>query len=346
MSSTIRTRYTGDMFGVAQRPMKRLTPAADPLPFHLQPRDLEIVRVVHRYGFATTDQVVRHVGGARRGVANRLKLLFDHKILGRPKHQYLLLRAFHSLGNPGLVYTVRTQGVRLLAQHGDAVEVAANWSNRNEQVVPFTLNHEVDVAETMLAFELACRAAEPDIELIDQDRLLRQFPASTRASAKPFACAQTVTLSDRMQPLLLTTLPDRLFSLAYADGTRHNFALERDRGTMSIGSKRTRLIGKASIRKKLLGYWSLWKAGLHEQRWGFQRFRLLTVTTSEKRIANMLQCQREVTNNSAAGLFLYATPQRIAEHGILGPAWVSADGDGLWLLPAATRRNVDPKGEV
>src|SRR5688572_28571705 len=141
------------------------------------------------------------------------------------------------------------------------------------------------------------------MEVIDQDRLLATFPEETRRSSKPLACEQSVRLPQLKQRLALTTIPDRLFSLSYSDGTRHNFALERDRGTMSVGTKRTRLVGKSSIRKKQIGYLHLWKSGLHDKRWAFKRFRVLTITTSDKRIAKMLKVQREVTNNTAAGLF-------------------------------------------
>ena len=45
---------------------------------------------------------------------------------------------------------------------------------------------------------------------------------------------------------------------------------------MDIKSKT--LIGKSSFRRKLLGYFQLWKEERHTQRWGFKSFRVLTIT--------------------------------------------------------------------
>jgi hypothetical protein len=73
----------------------------------------------------------------------------------------------------------------------------------------------------------------------------------------------------------------------------------------------------------------------HREQWGFQGFRVLTVTPSESRIKGMLTVQRKITNGRAAAMFLYTTPQRLAEHGAFAPIWMSADGDGQRLLQEA-----------
>ena len=109
---------------------------------------------------------------------------------------------------------------------------------RAEAVVPFTLNHEVDVAETMLEFELACRASAHPIELVDQDRLLTTFPAGRARRQSLSACELSVRLPHLSKPIDLTVIPDRIFCLLYPDGTRH-IAWSRpqlDRGTMSVGT--------------------------------------------------------------------------------------------------------------
>ena len=110
-------------------------------------------------------------------------------------------------------------------------------------------------------------------------------------------------------PLNIAVVPDRVFSLALPNSTRHNFALGLDRDTMDIKAKR--IAGKPSFRRKLLDYFHAWRERKHTDTWGFHSFRVLTITTSEKRIANMMAAQHEITNGSAAGLFLYTTPDRL-----------------------------------
>lgn len=240
------------------------------------------------------------------------------------------MRAFHSVGNPDLVYALGREGARLLSQHGERINPALDWARKNDDVVPFTLSHEIDVAQTMLDFERACRASTPKIELLDQDRLFDLLPEETRDSPKPLSCKLSVRVAQLREPLKITIIPDRLFRFQYANNTQHNFALEQDRGTMTVGTNRTPLSGRSSFRKKLIVYSNLWRQGLHTKRWGFQRFRVLTITTSEDRIAAILEAQRQVT--SIHGLFLYSTRERIAEHGILGPAWISAVSDRVALV--------------
>ena len=132
----------------------------------------------------------------------------------------------------------------------------------------------------------------------------------------------------------LNVIPDRLFSFAYPDNTGHHFALEIDRGTMDVGhrSKRLRLTGKSTFKRKHIAYFEAWKQDRHREQWGFRGFRILTVTPSETRIHNMIDAQRQVTNGAAAGLFLYTTPQRLADEGAFGRVWMSSETDGVSLL--------------
>ena len=50
---------------------------------------------------------------------------------------------------------------------------------------------------------------------------------------------------------------------------------------MDVTSKR--LVGKASFVRKLTGYYASFRQGKHSEAWGVKAFRVLTVTTSDKR---------------------------------------------------------------
>lgn len=315
---------------------KRLTPASEPKSFRFQAsddnsRDLAILQLVARVGNASSDQIVRHVvdtlGGSERGTRNRLKLLFDHKFLTRPKLQYVTLTTY----NAPLCYGLGTRGARLLAEHGERINDKLDWSAKGAQV-PLQLAHTLDVAEFVLAFDAACRDL-PGLHLLDQTTLVDFMPEVTRAAANPFSCVVPVKLPNKREPLDLTVIPDRLLCVHYANNTRHAYALELDRGTMPVGDKKSKLVGRSTFRKKLLAYYHLWNQDLHDQRWGFKGgFRVLTVTTSEARIRSMLEAQREIT--AVSQLFLYSTPQRLSTHGAFGPAWITSTHDDVSLLPA------------
>jgi hypothetical protein len=127
-------------------------------------------------------------------------------------------------------------------------------------------------------------------------------------------------------------VPDRLFSVAYPDNLRHNFALELDRATADLRSKT--LVGKSSFRRKLIGYFHAWRAHRHTETWGFQSFRVLTITPSAWRLENMLALLRDVTDGAASGLFLFTTSERFASEGTLR-AWLNGLGEPTGLGPQA-----------
>jgi protein involved in plasmid replication-relaxation len=337
MSARDRRRYNNEdrMPTIFATAPKRLTRAPEPKSFRFQAnddnsRDLAICSFVGRVGNASSDQIVRHIidtlGGSERGIRNRLRLLFDHGFLTRPKLQYVTLTTY----NAPLCYGLGTRGARLLAEHGERINDKLDWSARGAQV-PLQLEHTLGVAELILAFDTACRA-HPGLQLVDQAALVDVMPDAARSAANPFACVVPVKLADKREALDLTIIPDRLLCVLYPNNTRHAYALELDRGTMPVGDKKSKLLGRSTFRKKLLAYYHLWNQDLHDHRWGFKGgFRVLTVTTSEARIRSMLEAQREITTVSQ--LFLYSTPQRLTKHGAFGPAWITSTTDAVSLLP-------------
>jgi Replication-relaxation len=202
-----------------------------------------------------------------------------------------------------------------------------DWSLKNARATALFLAHTIETAETMIAFELACRERGA-ITLIDHHDLLSYLPEETREDDAPFHAR--VAIRAGREPLTIGVIPDRMFSLAFESRTRLNFALELDRGTMDI--KARQLAGKSSFRRKLLGYHQLWKEGLHTSRWGFKAFRVLTVTPSEKRIEHMIAVQKEIVGQAGSNLFLFTTPKRLQEKSPLADVWVSGKGQIVSLL--------------
>ena len=306
----------------ATAPIKRLSRPEVPPPFRVTDRDIAILRAIGQFRFLSSLQVQRIVGGSERGVRNRLRNLFAHAYLDRPQHQRAELAGFL---NPPLVYGLGKNGARLLADLGSPIDHRLDWTTKNTRATSPFLAHTIEVAETMMAFTSACLdAASP--RLLDHHELLPLMPEATRDAPDPFALR--VKFRHRSKELAIAVVPDRLFALVYPD-TRHNFALELDRGTMDINAKR--LVGKSSFRRKLLGYFHAWREKRHTDVWDFKSFRILTVTTSEKRIENMIAAQRDVAADCPPGLFLYSTPQRLSKHGALGPAWVTSKSSSVSL---------------
>lgn len=311
-------------------PLKRLSrPQSGALPpLRIGSQHIAMVQAVAQARFLSSEQITRKVGGSHQKNLRRLQKLWAHGFLDRPMQQHAELAAFFDQGNRPLVYALGRRGARLLADHGMAIDHKLDWTTKNVRATAPFLAHTIDTAECMLAFEFDVRA-RPGLRLFDHHELLQLMPEATREARDPFALR--VTVNHEQRNLAIAVVPDRLFSIAsQGANTRQNFALERDRGTMVIGTKETKLT-KSSYRRKLIAYADAFQKKKHTQVWGFQSFRVLTVTTSEVRITNMIAAQCEATN-APAGLFLYSTPERIAEHGALGPAWTSAKADRISLV--------------
>jgi hypothetical protein len=310
-------------------PLKRLSRPAKPPPFLMTERDVTILAAVARFRFLSSDQIVRLVGGSEHAIAVRLKLLFYHRLLDRPRHQHAQLAFFFDEGNQPLVYGLGRKGAAVLAERGVAIDAKLDWTMKNRRATATFLAHTLETAEAMLAFQSAIDAHN-EVSLVDHHALRPYFPPSTQAMRDPFRLRVAVPMLGSGVPIPIAVVPDRLFSIVYDNGTRHNFALEIDRGTMDVAAKR--LVGKSSYRRKIVGYFYAWREKRHTSAWGFQSFRVLTITPSEKRIATMCTVQRDVTKGAADGLFLYATPEAITRGGATGPVWTTGSGEVVRLL--------------
>ncbi len=315
--------YTDDMLTMHHAPIKRLSRPEAPRGFRVTERDIEILKLVARFRFLNSAQVVKFLGTNSGRILRRLQGLYAHGLLDRPVSQHLQLAALY---NPPLTYGLGRLGAKLLAELGTRIDPALDWTWKNSQSTAPFLAHTLDVAEAVCAFEHACRAG--DARLIDHHELLPLMPEKTRELRDPFKLRVSLR-SGLKTPLALAVIPDRLFSVALTDQTRHNFALELDRSTMPITTKRK--TDRSSYAQKIAGYFHSWREKKHTDTWGFQNFRILTITPSEKRIENMLAAQRSITGGSAPGLFLYSTPERIAHHGAFD-SWTNGKGEIISLL--------------
>ena len=295
----------------------------------LTARDLSVMSAVARYRFLTSTQIAQLAGGSHQQILRRLQLLYHHGYLDRPRAQIVQLAHALDEGNRPFVYGLGRMGAQILSGAGASEIDRLDWTTKNARATARFLAHTIETAEAMIAFELACQGGDTPL-LRDQPELLYYMPAATRVGRDPFRIRVSFTLPGYREILKIGVVPDRLFSLLVADDMRLNFALELDRGTMDIKSKR--LVGKSSFRRKLLGYYNLWKSDRHQERWGFKSFRVLTITPSETRLEHMMAAQREIVGPTGSNLFLFTTPDRLAGRSPLADIWTTGRGATVTLL--------------
>lgn len=288
---------------------KRSQPTA---PFDLTPRGREILRLIYRHRFLRSNHIISLLGGSAQAIQRRLTLLYRHGYLERPRAQ---LTYYHLPGSRHLVYGLGNKGGALLKQElGDAFTPVL-WGEKNQAIGRMFLEHALLVSDVMVAIELACRnhSGVRFVSEAEVDLPVKQKPFQWRVQLNP--------------TLKLGVVPDRVFAL---DTTRNDgrverivFFLEADRGTMPV---RRSSLSQTSFYRKLLAYSATWAQALHRRRLGIQRFRVLTVTTSAKRVQSMVDACRELERGQ--GLFLFADKEILENLAILiDPIWQTGRPD-------------------
>ena len=162
-----------------------------------------------------------------------------------------------------------------------------DWKRKN-RVGRLFLEHALLISDIMVAVELACRN-QPEIRLLvpDENRL------------RPFQWNVEVG-----NGIKCGVIPDRVFGLEFTDKSgRQNqswFFLEADRATMPVVRGD---LNQSSVYRKYLAYEATWARNIHTTKFNWNRFRVLTVTSSPGRIATL---QKAVCSlKRGHGLFLF-----------------------------------------
>ena len=268
-------------------------------------RDREIMRLVHRHRFFRSPHILALMGGSAQQLLRRLKLLYHHGYLERPRCQ---IDSYHKSGSRHIVYGLGNKGGLLLKPELGAAFPNLSWGEKNRSVGRIYLEHELLVSDVMVTIELACR--KRGIRLLAEDEL------APPGNQQPFRWK--VKLKGNVR---LGVVPDRVFALEFRDqagnSQRTFFFLEADRGTMP--AKRRNLF-QTSFYRKLLAYEATWAQFIHRRRFGFHRFRVLTVTTVAGRVKSLVDACSEL--KSGHGLFLFADRTVLDKpDDIFSPVW-------------------------
>ncbi len=115
-------------------------------------------------------------------------------------------------------------------------------------------------------------------------------------------------------------VPDLVFGLAPRGGARRYFMVEIDRGTMPV--VRSNLM-QTSFEQKMRAYLIAHAAKQHERQFGWKNFRVLTVTTDDRRRQSMIDALRRlrVPHSLGASLFYFATRDELSVGNPLAHTW-------------------------
>ncbi len=294
----------------------------------LTERDVAIIQQVHKHRFLRSTHIVDLIHASRQTTLRRLQLLYHHGYLDRPREQ---IDFYARAGSKPIIYALGGKGAGLLTRHLGIARGKLDWSAKNRGLSQLFLDHTLLVSEVMVALEVACRESA-NVRLIGSDEILAGAPETTRSKAKPLGWS--VRVRRQGQQRSLTVVPDRIFGLHFLDApegkNKAYFFLEADRATMPVMRKG---LNQTSFYRKLLAYSETWRQRLHSELYGIKNFRVLSVTSSQARVENLLQAARHVAGGRGSGLFLFTERDAIDPATVLTLQWRSGrDGAKVRLL--------------
>ncbi len=262
-------------------------------------RDLEILSLVESFRLMTSAHIQALADGSKQGVLRRLQKLYHAGHLDRLRPE-----RNDGGGSEKMVYAIANKGIRALQKAGLVTEViGTDWNAQNRQLRQESIRHRLLISHTRAVLTAACRTSS-GVELLSWKEGREIYDAIEVALPQGYARVPVAA--------------DAFFSLRDAKGRMH-FFLEADRGTMTV--KRFVL--------KLKAYAAYWRERKHERKFGIQYFRLLTVTTSAARAANLARAAgREDDVRPLGRMFLFAPEHMIS---LDDPASVLRK---IWTTPA------------
>src|SRR3981081_4466489 len=123
-------------------------------PMQLTSRDHVIIHHLPRHTFLRSSQSVAPIGESAQQILRRLKLLYHHGYLERPRAQ---IDYYHEGGSHHIVYGLGYKGGLFLKQELAVAFRELSLGENNRSLGRIFLEHALLVSDVMAAIELACR---------------------------------------------------------------------------------------------------------------------------------------------------------------------------------------------
>jgi hypothetical protein len=277
----------------------------------LTDRDLDIFGLLHHYRYLRSTHLHALAGGKshKRFIERLGDLYHEGGYVNRPPQQWQAINARYTPA----VYELGDAGERALKQHGllDDAESPRLRKGRPGEVRQY--HHELMICDIMSSIEIGVRA-NPTLRFISSRDILAKAPEATRQSATPFAVPVFVShaMGDKLHASDKPLIPDALFGIEYAtEGQRSYrfFALEADRNSEPVVRAN---LHQTSYLRKILQYREIAARATYKAHWGLPNLLVLTVTTSEQHMKNMMRLVDELTDGKGSTSLHFKTMQSLA----------------------------------
>jgi hypothetical protein len=302
----------------------RFRRAAEPPPFRLTEDDVEIVRVVARHRLIRSTHIATLVGRSLDRTNDRLMRLFHAGYIDRPRAQ---LDYYPTFGSAPMIYALADRGVRLLRECDGAEFRNPEWSRKNREAGRPFIEHQIATVDFQVGVQRAVRERN-SVKLITAEEMIAA-DSHRPLGMNPFSL--NAKLSDRGVVRDTTIIPDIVFALELADGSRRNFMVEVDRGTMPVRRSDPE---QTSIERKMRVYLAAHAAKQHREQFGWANFRVLIVTTDQHRVGSMIDTVRRLRVKRGIGpmLFLFSTFDDLRGADPLASRWLDGNRQTASLI--------------
>lgn len=260
----------------------------------LTSRDIEIFRALSRLRYLSSTTLHALVGGqSTTRFKDRLTTLFHEGFIDRPQPQWLLASCRHA----PVVHELGAGAAKVLRSEADEVAPMTPLGDHPHR----QFQHSLMICEVLASIDLQLRQF-PGRRLIGWQEIIGKATEHVRSSERPLRFAASVVQGSGSR-IDTVVEPDAVFGIEYQQAGRTSyrfFALEADRGTMPIVRSN---MNQSSYFKKILAYRDVIARQIYKSQLGLPNLLVLTVTTSEKRMHEMMSFLQESFGASAPFLF-------------------------------------------
>lgn len=280
----------------------------------LTQRDRQIILAVYEYRLLSAPQIealffpsTKATTHSRRTACQRrLQLLYHHGFLERLPQPVIL-----GQGRAPFVYALDEAGANLVAAQLGVDRAEVGWKPKHNQLGPQFMAHGLAINDLRVVLNRLADEGRFEIK-----QWLDEFTLKS-------AVWQDKVPHDMQGARLVRKYPDGYFLLGVS-GTEQqaHFFLEVDRGTMS----------NTRLQEKIKAYHEFRQSGRSQRYYGTRNFRVLTVTTSEPRLANLKRTTEQAKGDH---YFWFTTQEQVniwQPEIILDEVWAVATKEEKHLL--------------
>jgi hypothetical protein len=291
-----------------------------PQELRIDDRKLDVFEWLKVYELLTTHQVALLDGGSKQWMS---RILHSMELAGHILRPYGQRQSFSDKLEPW-IYGLANKGADILAEKRGIERGKIDWNKKN-RVAKGNYKHKILLNELRIRLEIDTRARH-EITYAWGAPLVAQFRTPIKTWSVP--------VIDEKKEYTDGVSPDEFGRLIFHNEPKpHNFAtffIEADRATEPDDSDTARETYPA---RKMLAYYFTYVLGIHTKLFGFKEFRVWFLTTSSKRVENLIEINKRFNNGEGSELFVFTDRSSLcASPHVLEHQWTNGRGERVTLL--------------